>query len=123
MTLKREGIAESVSTLANLSEANATRVLKSIPELILKSLEDGEGILISGFGKFCVRTKSHRKGTNPTTGDRMMLGARRVLTLKSSPVLREKVNTENCGPHSCMQSIKQERLGRLFEDLTKIGDQ
>ena len=38
------------------------------------TLESGENVLISGFGKFCVKEKRERRGRNPTTGDDLMLG-------------------------------------------------
>ncbi|MBW2075852.1 MAG: HU family DNA-binding protein, partial [Deltaproteobacteria bacterium] len=53
---------------------------------------NGEDVLISGFGKFCVKNKEERKGRNPQTGEDMMLGSRRVVTFKCSGVLRDRVN-------------------------------
>jgi integration host factor subunit alpha len=63
--------------------------------LIAKTLESGEDVLISGFGKFCVKQKRARKGRNPATGEDLMLGSRRVVTFKCSPILRSKVNPED----------------------------
>jgi len=62
-------------------------------EIMKKTLENGEDILISGFGKFCVKAKKERKGRNPATGDDMMLAPRKVVTFKCSGKLREKINT------------------------------
>jgi len=56
------------------------------------TLENGEDILISGFGKFCVKDKKERRGRNPQTGEDKMLGARRVVTFKCSGVLKDKIN-------------------------------
>ena len=61
-------------------------------ELIKKSLEFGDDVLISGFGKFCVRNKGERQGRNPATGKDMVLRSRKVVTFRSSKKLREKVN-------------------------------
>ncbi len=57
-----------------------------------QSLESGDDVLISGFGKFCVKDKRERKGRNPTTGKSMMLRSRRVVTFKWSGRLRDKIN-------------------------------
>jgi integration host factor subunit alpha len=43
-----------------------------------KTLENGEDVLISRFGKFCVHEKKERRGRNPATGNDLLLGARRV---------------------------------------------
>jgi integration host factor subunit alpha len=59
---------------------------------MMASLENGEDVLLSGFGKFNVKAKSARKGRNPQTGEILMLEARRVVTFKPSGKLREKVN-------------------------------
>jgi integration host factor subunit alpha len=55
-------------------------------------LEPGEDVLISGFGKFCVKEKKERKGRNPATGDAMMLAPRKVVTFKCSGKLRDRIN-------------------------------
>ena len=57
-----------------------------------KTLESGEDVMISGFGKFCVKNKKERRGRNPATGDDMMLRPRKVVTFKCSGNLREKIN-------------------------------
>ena len=49
-------------------------------------------VLISGFGKFCIRDKNERKGRNPATGDDLMLAPRRVVTFKCSGKLRDRIN-------------------------------
>jgi integration host factor subunit alpha len=62
--------------------------------MIQKNLQNGEDVLISGFGKFCVKNKNARKGRNPATGEDLMLGSRRVITFKCSPILRARVNSK-----------------------------
>jgi integration host factor subunit alpha len=64
----------------------------TILELIKSKLGSGEDVLISGFGKFCVKAKRKRKGRNPATGEDLMLDARRVVTFKCSGQLRDKIN-------------------------------
>jgi integration host factor subunit alpha len=66
--------------------------MESILETIKMTPESGEDVLISGFGKFCVKEKNERRGRNPHTGNDLMLGARRVVIFKCSPMLRDKVN-------------------------------
>jgi integration host factor subunit alpha len=59
---------------------------------MIKTLDSGGDILISGFGKFCVKEKAERKGRNPATGGHMILPPRKVVTFKCSGKLREKIN-------------------------------
>jgi integration host factor subunit alpha len=56
------------------------------------TLESGEKIKISGFGNFVVREKKPRPGRNPQTGREILIEARRVLTFKPSPVLKQALN-------------------------------
>jgi integration host factor subunit alpha len=51
-------------------------------------------MLLSGFGKFCVKEKKERRGSNPATGEEKILDSRRVVTFKCSSVLRDKINRE-----------------------------
>jgi integration host factor subunit alpha len=54
-------------------------------------------VMISGFGKWSVRSKHARKGRNPKTGEQIILDARRVVTWSYSPVLKAAVNGNGKG--------------------------
>ena len=92
MTLTKADLINSMYNHVGLSKTTSTRVVESLLEIIKESLESGEDILISGFGKFSVREKEKRRGRNPHTREDLMLDARRVVTFISSGVLRDKVN-------------------------------
>jgi integration host factor subunit alpha len=70
----------------------SNEIVETLIEIIKRSLESGEDVLISGFGKLCVNEKNERKGRNPATGEKMMLKPRRVVTFKCSGKLRDKIN-------------------------------
>ena len=67
-------------------------IVETLLEIIKSKLASGEDVLISGFGKFCVKKKRERRGRNPATGEDMMLEARRVVTFKCSGKLRDKIS-------------------------------
>ena len=92
MTLTKDHIINSIHNQLELSKTKSTDLVESLLEIIKKKLENGEDVLISGFGKFCVKEKNERRGRNPKTGEDIVLGSRRVVTFKCSPVLRYKVN-------------------------------
>ncbi|MFZ1202662.1 MAG: integration host factor subunit alpha [Desulfobacterales bacterium] len=66
--------------------------VESLLEIIKTTLERGEDVLISGFGKFCVKEKNKRRGRNPATGSDLILRERKVVTFKCSGKLRNKIN-------------------------------
>lgn len=92
MTITKDHIISSICNQLELPKKRAAEMLDSLLELIEKTLESGDDVLISGFGKFCVKQKKERKGRNPATGEDLMLGSRRVITFKCSPILRARIN-------------------------------
>jgi integration host factor subunit alpha len=92
MTLTKADIVEAVQSKLGLPKNQSTDIVESLLEIIKSTLEGGEDVLVSGFGKFCVNEKSERKGRNPATGEDLMLAPRRVVTFKCSGKLRERVN-------------------------------
>ena len=92
MTLTKDQIIHSVQDQLSVPQTRSAQLVEFVLEEIKKALEGGEDVLISGFGKFCVNTKKARKGRNPATGDDLMLNARRVVTFRCSPVLRNMGN-------------------------------
>jgi len=97
MTLTKVDLIDSIYNQLNLPKTKSAELVESLLEIIKKALENGEDVLISGFGKFCVKDKRKRRGRNPQTGEDLMLGERRVVTFKCSGVLRSKINREGQG--------------------------
>ena len=92
MTLTKSDITDQIYTNTDFSKTNSIQVTETTLEIMKHTLESGEDILITGFGKFEVRDKNQRKGRNPATGSDLILDARRVVTFRCSEVLRERLN-------------------------------
>ena len=92
MTLTKSQIVEKIRTSTNSSKNKSFDTVETLLEIMKKTLESGEDVLISGFGKFRVKEKTERRGRNPSTGGDMMLAPRRVVTFRCSGKLRDKVN-------------------------------
>jgi integration host factor subunit alpha len=73
MTLTKIQIVESVHNQTGFPKKESSEIVETLLEIIKSTLESGEDVLVSGFGKFCVKEKRERKGRNPSTGDAMML--------------------------------------------------
>ena len=91
-TLTKEYLIEAVCNNGGHSKRTSGALVESLLELIKSTLASGEDVLISGFGKFCVKGKNERRGRNPATGNDLILGARRVVIFRSSSVLKEKLS-------------------------------
>ncbi len=92
MALAKKDVVEQVNNELGFPKNQSLEIVESLLEIIKATLGSGEDVLVSGFGKFCVKAKHERKGRNPATGEDLMLPARRVVTFKWSGKLREKVN-------------------------------
>ena len=92
MNLTKADIITSIYNNCGCSKNKSTELMEGILAMLKNTLESGEDVLISGFGKFCVKEKGDRLGRNPATGNNLTLDARRIVTFKCSPVLKEKLN-------------------------------
>ena len=92
MTLTKAIQIETIADQIGYPKNHSSEIVEILLETIKNSLELGHDVLISGFGKFCVREKKERKGRNPATGDDMILEPRRVVTFNCSGKLRDKIN-------------------------------
>jgi len=85
-------IIQDVYEKLGIPKKDSAKIVESVFELMKDSLAKGEKIKISGFGNFLVKEKKSRRGHNPQTGEEISISARRVLTFKSSQVLRRALN-------------------------------
>lgn len=53
--------------------------------------KNGDSVSLSGFGVLEVKKKNERVSVNPTTGVRMLIPPKLVLTYKPSTILKEKL--------------------------------
>ena len=93
MTLTKANIVDAIHDELGFPKNRSAELIEILLEQIKNNLENGQDVLISGFGKFCVKEKKARRGRNPATGDDMLLEKRRVVTFRCSHLLREKINS------------------------------
>ncbi len=92
MTLTKAQIIDTVQDRLGFTRQRSAELVGSLLEIVKDSLENGDDVLISGFGKFCVKEKKERRGRNPATGEDLMLDERKVVTFKCSQILRDRLN-------------------------------
>ena len=84
-------IIQDVYEKLGFSKKDSAKFVDSVFDIMKDCLAQGEKIKISGFGNFIVKEKKARRGRNPQTGQEIEISARRVLTFKSSQVLRKSL--------------------------------
>jgi len=92
MALTKAEIVDSISDQIGFPKNHSFEIIEILLEIMKKTLESGDDVMISNFGKFCVKEKRERRGRNPSTGQEMILKPRKVVTFKCSGTLREKIN-------------------------------
>jgi integration host factor subunit alpha len=85
-------IIQNVCDRLGFSKKDSARIVESVFDIMKDELAKGDKVKISGFGNFVVKDKNSRRGRNPQTGAEIEISARRVLTFKSSQVLKKALN-------------------------------
>ena len=91
MALTKSDIVAKVHDLG-FTKKKSVDIIETLLETIKSTLENSDDVLISGFGKFCVKQKNQRRGRNPATGADLILQERKVVTFKCSGKLRKKID-------------------------------
>lgn len=92
MTLTKSDLIDSIYNSTSLPRNKSAELVDALLEIMKHTLANGEDVLITGFGKFCVKEKKKRRGRNPATGNNLVLDARRVIAFRCSGVLRDRIN-------------------------------
>jgi integration host factor subunit alpha len=90
-TLTRMDLADAVHARVGLSRNESAQLVETVLTEISDSLVRGETVKISSFGTFSVREKSARVGRNPKTGQEVPIHPRRVLSFRSSHLMKDRV--------------------------------
>jgi len=92
MSLTKASLIESIAKENGFSRPQSDKIVDTVFKIMKRELERGEDVLISRFGKFCIKNKSSRRGRNPQTGEEMMLPSRKVVRFQYSQLLMRKLN-------------------------------
>jgi integration host factor subunit alpha len=76
-------MVESIQNQTGFSKTGSLEIVETLFEIIIRTLESSEDVVVSGFGKFCVMEKKERKSRNPATWEDMMLERRKVWIFSS----------------------------------------
>jgi len=93
MSLTKNDVVESMREKFGITRKDSVHIFESVFDIIKSEFEKGSQVNISGFGKWSVKAKKKRRGRNPQTGESLTIDARKVITFRASPVLRDKVNS------------------------------
>lgn len=84
-------IVEAVANRCGLTKKTAEEAVNAFIDAVTKALKNGEQVLITGFGKFEVRTRSKRVGRNPQTGAQLEIPATKTPAFRAGKALKAAV--------------------------------
>ena len=90
-TLTRVELTDAIVREVGLTRQESSHLLDRMLDMISENLEQDGTVKLSRFGNFNVRKKAAREGRNPKTGIQAMISARKVVTFKPSPMLKDRV--------------------------------
>jgi len=86
-TLTKAQIVESISSQIGFTKRQSVETVETLLEIIKNILESGDDVLISGFGKFCVKDKRERRGRNSIAAGALLLELKDIQLSKVRSVI------------------------------------
>ncbi|MBO6079030.1 MAG: HU family DNA-binding protein [Bacteroidaceae bacterium] len=80
-----------LSGKCQISAEQAAQQVQTLIGVMEDLWHNGDSVSLSGFGVLEVKKKNERVSVNPTTGVRMLIPPKLVLTYKPSSILKEKL--------------------------------
>lgn len=92
MTITKLRLAHHLSDTVGLTAKECAALVDAFFDTIRSTLATGEDVHLSSFGKFTLRDKRARPGRNPKNKEPIEITARRVVTFRASPAVKERCN-------------------------------
>lgn len=89
--MNRAELIELISANAEVTKANAEKMLSAILDSIAVSLKNDEPVVLVNFGTFVVKQRAARKGRNPKTGEEIKIKASKVVSFKAGKALKDAI--------------------------------
>lgn len=98
-TVNKSELIDAIAKEAQISKAEAKKVLEIAIGSITKSLKKGNLVTLVGFGTFYVGKRAARAGRNPRTGAAIKIKAAKVPKFRASQSLKLSIEgTNSTGP-------------------------
>ena len=82
--MNKSQLINAVAENVNLSKVDVKRVVDELFFQMEKKLNEGDKVVLSGFGVFSVTNTAERQGRNPRTGESVRIAARRSVRFRSN---------------------------------------
>ena len=90
--MNKSELIDKVAASADIPKAVAGRALDAVIESITGALQEGDSVVLVGFGTFSVKDRAARTGRNPQTGNPIQIAAAKIPGFKAGKALKDAVN-------------------------------
>ena len=80
--MNKTQLAEAIAVDANISKIDARKAVDALIRVTAQTLREGDRLVLSGLGSFCVQQRSERTGRNPRTGAPVRIPPRKVIKFR-----------------------------------------
>ena len=84
-------LAAKIAGTAGITKSQAEKAVDGIVSAVSDALVSGEKITLTGFGTFSIGERKQRQGTNPKTGEKIVIPASKGVKFKAGKTLSEKI--------------------------------
>lgn len=89
--MTKQDLVNSIALQTGLTKKDSQLALETFIEVVSETLENGEDVSLSGFGKFEVVERAARTGTHPKTLAKLEIPASNVPKFRPSKLLKDAV--------------------------------
>ena len=80
--MNKTDLINKIAESAKITKVTAGKVVQSLQTSISDALQEGENVVLLGFGTFSVKERAARIGRNPQTGKEIQIQAKKVVKFK-----------------------------------------
>ncbi len=89
--MKKPEVVKRVAEVADITQGDANRAIKSLVKVIQEAMKNGEVISLSGLGSFRTKPRKARQGRNPKTGEIIPVPPGKKISFKPTTTLRKLI--------------------------------
>lgn len=92
--MNKTELVNSIAAKSGLNKKNSEAALNAFIASVEEALQNGDKVVLVGFGTFEVRQRAARKGRNPQTKMEITIPASSAPVFKAGKGLKDKVNNK-----------------------------
>ncbi|MCS2892284.1 HU family DNA-binding protein [Parabacteroides faecis] len=90
--MNKSDLIKSISNRTEYTETVCRNMVEALMAILAEELDEGNGIVLQGFGSFSPWHQTGRAGRNPRTGKTCMITPRISVKFKPGKLLLRKLN-------------------------------